>query len=129
MLSVFRHKFVKNCIVLLLMLAIINIAIDPPDLLKNIDNDLALEEDLSINEIESVIELVVEQGLDIQNAIPESDDNDSEDFCKKSDIFSFYTSDYQIIFIRNKVKVCYHAKQEAIYTAIFNQSDSPPPRV
>lgn len=49
MLSVFRHKFVKNCIVLLLMLAIINIAIDPPDLLKNIDNDLALEEDLSIN--------------------------------------------------------------------------------
>lgn len=72
---------------LLLAVLIFNISIDPPDSLKNMDNDIELEEDLSQNEIESVAELILENGLDIENAIPESDDPDSDGFFKKYEVF------------------------------------------
>ncbi|MBY0426468.1 MAG: hypothetical protein K2Q22_12580, partial [Cytophagales bacterium] len=68
---------------------VFNLSIDPPDLLKNIDGDPELEEDLSINEIESFSELVLEQGFELENAVPETDDPDSDNLIKKVEIFSY----------------------------------------
>ena len=55
-------------------LHILNFSIDPPDILSD-----SVPEDLSYNEIESVVELVLEEGLGIENAIPESDEVDNPD--------------------------------------------------
>jgi hypothetical protein len=78
--------FLQQCISLLLVLLVLNVSIDPPDLLKNLDNDIALEEDVSINEMESISEVVLEQVLDIDNAIPESQDEDNKMCLKKVEI-------------------------------------------
>jgi hypothetical protein len=69
----------------LLALHILNISIDPPDFYSE-----EIPEDLSYNEMESIIELVLEKGLNIENAIPETDDNDNNfhfKFDKKIDFF------------------------------------------
>lgn len=110
------------------MSAIINIAIDPPDLLQNLDNDLAFEEDLSVNEIESVIELVMEKGMNMDNAIPESDDNDSEDFCKKPEIVSFFSYQSTLTFIFNPHKLEYITQVDGKYYEVYSLNDNPPPR-
>ena len=55
-------------------LHILNFSIDPPDILPD-----SVPEDLSYNEIESVVELVLEDGFGIENAISESDEVDNPD--------------------------------------------------
>ncbi len=57
---------------------LLNISVDTADLNPNY-----LPEDLSINDQESIIELVIEQVLGFEDAIKEYDDNDLEDFFKK----------------------------------------------
>ena len=73
---------------MMLALVVFNLSIDPPDMLKNMDLDPELEEDLSINEIESFSELVMEQAFNFENAFPETDDPDSDNVVKKVEIFS-----------------------------------------
>ncbi len=66
---------------------LLNISVDAAD--ANADH---LPEDLSINDQESIIEIVIEQILGFEDAIEEYDDHDPEDHNKKSnvkvDIFS-----------------------------------------
>lgn len=52
---------------------VLNCSVDTPDFLPE-----NVAEDLSYNDIESVIELVVEQVLGYENAIAEYDDNDTD---------------------------------------------------
>ena len=56
----------------LLALYLLNISIDPPDWYSN-----AVPEDLSINDQESILEVVIEKVMGYENAIVEYDDNDS----------------------------------------------------
>jgi hypothetical protein len=53
---------------------ILNCSVDTPDAMPE-----SVAEDLSYNDMESVIEIVIEQVLGFENAIVEYDDNDSED--------------------------------------------------
>ena len=54
-------------------LYMLNICVDAPDPYPG-----SMAEDLSFNEQESVIELVVEKGLGYEDAIPEQEDHDSQ---------------------------------------------------
>lgn len=70
----FRKNKAIKFVWLLLAVHILNCSIDPPDILPE-----STPEDLSVNEIESMTELVAEDILDIENAVPEEDEHDSED--------------------------------------------------
>ncbi|RCR67461.1 hypothetical protein DUE52_21915 [Larkinella punicea] len=61
-----------------MLLVVINQSINAPDVLENRDsNPFTLEEDLSINEMESILELVLEKCLNVDNAFPEEEEEDS----------------------------------------------------
>jgi hypothetical protein len=66
-----RVRFLMTVVSLTVILQIFNISIDPAD--PNPAN-----EDLSINDIESCVELIVEVILDQHDAIEETDDQDEE---------------------------------------------------
>jgi hypothetical protein len=64
-----------------------NYSIDAPDLYGD-----DISEDLSYNDIESITELVLEVFIGIENAVPEHDEDDSEDgsnFSKKFNALNF----------------------------------------
>jgi hypothetical protein len=63
----------------LLALHLLNISVDTAD--PNPEN---IPEDLTINDQESVIEIILEKVLDYENAIKEYDDHDTEDYNKKT---------------------------------------------
>lgn len=56
---------------------LINISIDAPDPVRFENNKYPPTEDLSINQIESISEWVLEGLLHINNAVPETGDDDS----------------------------------------------------
>lgn len=60
-------------------LHILNFSVDPPDASPD-----GVPEDLSYNEMESVLEIVLEEVADIENAIPEQEDADNQGVTKFS---------------------------------------------
>lgn len=75
---------------------LLNISVDTAD-----QNPQYIPEDLSINDQESIIEIVFEQILGYDNAFKEYDDNDREDHNKKTNlkieiIISQYIDDFSI---------------------------------
>jgi hypothetical protein len=69
--------FVHRLICLLMSLHIINVSIDAPDQ-YGYTSLLSTQADLSVNDIESYTELLLEEGLGMDNAIPEQDEPDEE---------------------------------------------------
>src|SRR5690606_39464798 len=65
----------------LMGLYLLNISVDPAD--PNPDH---IPEDLSFNDQESIVEIIVEKILGFENAFKEYDDQDSEDHNKKNNI-------------------------------------------
>lgn len=63
---------INQILCFLLAAYLLNISVDAPDVLSN------KTEDLTFNDQESVIEIVVEKILDFENSIQELDDNDTE---------------------------------------------------
>lgn len=72
MIHYLRNKKLLHFFWGLLALFMLNISIDSPD-----DNTRSGSEDLSFNEQESIIEYVLEEMMGIEDAIPESEDNDA----------------------------------------------------
>lgn len=62
-------------------LYLLNISVDAPDL-----NPENIPEDLSINDQESIVEIVVEKILGFGDVIKEYDDNDTEDHNNKTNL-------------------------------------------
>lgn len=60
---------------------LLNISVDIAD-----PNPEYIPEDLSINDQESIVEIIVEQVLGYEDAIKEYDDNDSEDHNRKTNL-------------------------------------------
>lgn len=82
----FRESTFNRLIWLFFALFIFNFSIDVPD----IDND-SVSENLAYNDIESISEFVLESVLGFENAIPEHDEDDSDekrDFHKKVDLYN-----------------------------------------
>lgn len=66
-----RQHFLSRFFCGLVALTILNISVDAPDMQPQY-----VPEDLSYNEVESLVEFVLEDVLGMENAIPEQDDND-----------------------------------------------------
>lgn len=56
----------------MMSLQVLNISVDSPDLYPD-----CIPEDLNLNDMESIVEIVLEQVLGIEDAIPEQDDDDT----------------------------------------------------
>jgi len=125
-----RESYLRKLIAFFLLIAIVNTTIDPPDFLKNIDADIELEEDLTVNEIESIAELVLEHGMDMDNAIPETDDSDTENLLKKYEVVDFdrqYVVDFIPFFFALSLE--YHSTFTDHFSVFTLPIDSPPPQV
>lgn len=73
-----RRLLLHRLICLLMALHVLNVSIDAPDLYTTPRFPGERHEDLSINEIESVCELLLENCFGIENAIPEHEESDDE---------------------------------------------------
>lgn len=68
-----RRHIITRILLGLVTATILNLSVDAPDFHQN-----TVAEDLSFNDIESVVEWLLEDVCEIENAIPEYDDDDSE---------------------------------------------------
>lgn len=71
-----RKSIISKCLWLFMAVTIFNFSIDSPDNCPD-----CIPEDLSQNDMESVVELVMEDFLSMDNAIPEWDEHDGCDEC------------------------------------------------
>ncbi|GAB3503447.1 hypothetical protein GCM10027341_32570 [Spirosoma knui] len=62
---------------------VLNISVDPPDHRVHISKTGVVHEDLTINEMESITEWVLEHFLGCKNAIPEHDEPDGHSVISK----------------------------------------------
>lgn len=109
-------------------LYLLNISVDTAD-----PNPEHIPEDLTINDQESIVEIIVEQVLGFEDAIKEYDDHDPEDHNKKKgvsiDLLALFhsTADtaHHQLFEQQKRSHNYVARLAKGY----HQIDSPPPKV
>lgn len=108
-------------------LFLLNISVDTAD-----PNPEYIPEDLSINDQESIIEIVVEEILGYENAIKEYDDNDSEDYNKKTNIsidlsvrLSSHSTTYQPT-LESKKQV--FPEFDILLSSGFSRLETPPPK-
>lgn len=66
-----RRHIILRFTALLLAMHVLNFSVDSPDLYPD-----CFAEDLSLNDMESIVEIVMEKVLHIDNAIPEHDEPD-----------------------------------------------------
>lgn len=109
-------------------LYLLNISVDIAD-----PNPEYMPEDLSFNDQESIVEIVVEQVLSFEDAIKEYDDHDTEDHNKKKNV----KIDLLLKFIpKNHCTYCQSIEKGKRYpdfeirlTSAFIAIDSPPPEI
>jgi hypothetical protein len=109
-------------------LYLLNISVDTAD-----PNPEHIPEDLSFNDQESIVEIVVEKVLGFEDAIKEYDDHDTEDHNKKKNV--------KIDLLVHVIKADKFAQNQLLkrktlfpeyevrLTKGFNEIDSPPPKV
>lgn len=113
----------------LLAVHFLNISVDSEDIRPDYT-----AEDLSINDQESVVEIVLEQFLDIENAIAEHDESDTEGQNNKKGGFNFelfsgnnlsksYANDLET----KSAKQILSGSKHRINSG-FHRIDTPPPR-
>ena len=122
----FRHHIIFRLICLMLAFHIFNCSVDTPDAKPEY-----IPEDLTYNDIESVAELVLEKVLNIENAISEHDENDTEDgnsFDLKKEFVYCHQSEVRNDKNFNKglsiIAVTYYEEQ---YSSQFHPEIVPPP--
>lgn len=123
-----REHIIFRCLWFVLALHIFNCSADTRD-----PQPYNVPEDLTYNDMESVVEIVLEQVLDINNAIPETDDTDTDGDnglnLKKGLDFSYHQSVLKILFCNISVTVCKHAFFKEKYSEQFHPGlISPPPK-
>lgn len=129
MVHTLRNRYFVRYFWGLMSLYLINISIDSPDRQPHY-----LSEDLSFNEQESIVELLIEKVLGYENAILEHDDNDASN---KSNFKKNLTIDIFILPSANneldkKLLIGLRAKfpeYKLISTKPFIEKYSPPPKI
>lgn len=107
---------------------LLNISVDTTD-----PNPEYIPEDLSFNDQESIVEIVLEKVLGFENALKEYDDHDTEDVNKKKNVKIDLS--VQEIVSENTTKNHFFeikrlfAAYEACLTKGFTEIDCPPPKV
>jgi hypothetical protein len=128
MLSQIRNNAFTKILWGFMGLYLFNISVDTAD-----PNPQHIPEDLSFNDQESVIEIIIEQVLGYENAIKEYDDHDLEDITKKKNIhidllnyISNVESNSRYQLDSNKP---HFLNFESRISQGFKEIDNPPPKV
>jgi len=77
----FLRKYTRQ-FALIMTVVMINLSIDAPDPVRFVDHKFVSDDDLSVNEIESISEWFLEHVLHIHNAVPERNEDDSSSIVK-----------------------------------------------
>lgn len=82
---------------LLMALHVINLSIDTPDHYVCYSEDGEAHEDPTINDMESLIEFVLEEGFGLDNVIPEHDEPDEDSDLTKLNQDYFFTPTFRLL--------------------------------
>ena len=122
----FRQHIIFRIVCLTLAFHIFNFSVDTPDAKPDY-----IPEDLTYNDIESVAELVLEKVLNIENAIAEHDENDTEDgnsFDLKKDFVYFHRTKIKNDKIfDNGLHIIASTEYNEQYSSQFHPEIVPPP--
>ena len=126
-MKIFRHHIFFRVICVLLAVHIFNVSVDMPDAASD-----SIAEDLSINDQETVVEIVLEKVLGIDNAIAEqdeADDTNSLNFEMSKD-FKLYNQCVQnIVFQSHAIEITnIPLYKELIFTEYIGEIQPRPPR-
>lgn len=128
MISYLRDRVFINVLWGLMGLYLLNLSVDTSDALPK-----HIPENLTINDQESIIEIIVEQILGFENAIKEYDDIDTEEHSKKTNVkieilaqIPVYSGISQSFAERLKQKF---SDLQSHLTYGFHQLETPPPKV
>ncbi len=109
-------------------LYLLNISVDTAD-----PNPEHIPEDLSFNDQESIVEIIVEQVLGYENAIKEYDDHDTDDHNEKKnlkiELLVHWTPADKSAHKRLTENKILHTDYDARLAKGFIEIDSPPPKV
>ena len=122
----FRQHIIFRLVCLMLAFHIFNFSVDTPDAQSDY-----VPEDLTYNDMESVVEIVLENVFDIQNAIAEHDENDTEEgnsFTIKKD-FSFHNRSKveKINIFDNGLHITISTDYKEQFSSQFHPEIVPPP--
>ena len=122
----FRQHIIFRIVCLMLAFHIFNFSVDTPDAKPDY-----IPEDLTYNDIESVAELVLEKVLNIENAIAEHDEKDTEDgnsFDLKKDFVYFHRTEVKNDKNFNKgLSIIASTEYNEQYSSQFHPEIVPPP--
>lgn len=129
MIKPIRHSLLTRYLWGFMSLYLLNCFVDSPDAQPH-----HFPEDLTYNDLESIIEIVVEKVLGFENAIPEYDDNDTnQDFAGKSTfLIDFFVVPNTTISINKKylnLKKGKLTEQNLILSTPYFEIHTPPPEV
>lgn len=128
MFNLIRHSRATRFLWGFMALYFLNISVDTVDAFPN-----HIPEDLSFNDQESIIEIVVEKVLGYENAIEEHDDPDTENHTKKSDIkidfipLYITSKNYQETVTTTLKSNCFNADSNLLIE--HHELNNPPPEV
>lgn len=122
----FRQHIIFRLVCLMLAFHIFNFSVDTPDAKPDY-----IPEDLTYNDIESVAELVLEKVLNIENAIAEHDENDTEDGnsfdLKKDFVYYLRTKIENDKIFDNGLHIIASTDYDEQYSSQFHPEIVPPP--
>ncbi len=121
----FRQSVCRKVVCVFFAVQLLNMSIDPVDV-----EPFGMAEDLSINDIESLVELVLEEIIGIENCVAESDERDT-DSVKCKVIFSFIITPQEPFRNNqlNAIKVTHIPQEENFFVSTILEEVTPPPRL
>lgn len=109
-------------------LYMLNISVDTAD-----PNPEYIPEDLSINDQESIVEIVLEKVMGYENAIEETDDNDTEDHTSKTNVkvnlMAYNTFNNSLRLFSNTLGRQKFTEVTPYVSTGFHKLDIPPPKI
>ncbi|WPP52771.1 hypothetical protein [Catalinimonas niigatensis] len=127
MIAQIRHSLFTKILWGVMGLYLLNISVDTED-----PNPQHIPEDLSFNDQESIVEIIVEKLLGFENAIEEYDDLDTEEQEQKNnikiDLLVCSRPDTQLAQSAYTIKDQQFPEVEAHLTSGFQQINTPPPK-
>jgi hypothetical protein len=117
-------NIMKQFVCWILLLQMINISIDPPDIKQYTEKGIVHKEDLSINETESVYESVSEGIFD--KDVPESDEEDIDTNSEISEFYFVSSNDNKLLGYNFPIDYSQHYQNN--FSVQYPEPNSPPPK-
>jgi hypothetical protein len=123
-MKLFRHHIIYRLLSVVMALHILNLSVDAVDALPS-----SIPEDLSFNEIESVVEFVLEDVFHIKNALPEHDEqDDTAELTKTSVDFIAIPVQTSLSHTTPRYSYLHFSPSDYCFTQLIRDILSPPPK-